>query len=149
MALTFDFRRKVAERPKFDVIRAPTEAERAQIKPVRPAETIRRQQEAFEDVSGVGRVRIPFSREGTFAVPSPDPIKTLVTNFAARTPELVVSLPVAFVDFFKKNINRIVTGETKTTSILADLGVDPARVGGEKIIEDTGAKFLNQFNVEE
>ena len=87
---------------KVSIIRAPTAGEKARIRPIASAETVRRQQEAAEEISGAGRVRIPFEAEKTFRVPGPpDPLKTFITDIATRTPELLVSIPTAMVNFFR------------------------------------------------
>ena len=134
-----------------EVLRAPTGAERVRIKPISPVETIRRQQEAVEVIGGIGRVRIPFFKERVFAVPSPDPLKVVITEIAARTPELVVNLPMAAVNFFRKNINTIVAGKpVKTEQFKTILGFDPKRFNiSDEVLTDTTTALFKQADIEE
>src|SRR3990167_3679062 len=56
----------------------------------------------------------PFGLPGTEKIPAIDipglpGVLPLTIELAARTPELLVSLPIAAVNFFRKNINAIVS----------------------------------------
>ena len=141
--------------------RMPTTEEAARQKHILPAETIRRQQEAMESLTGAGKVRIPFALEKTLSVPLPDPFKMVVANAAARLPELFVSIPTNAVNFFRKNINAIAQGQNvferalsgtpdvQTEQFKTILGFDPRRVGlSHEPMVDTMTALARQHDYE-
>lgn len=129
------------------------------------AETIDLQQRAYEetrpDLFSVP-IRVPFAVDKTFNIPAGDKPAALVTSVASRLPEMLVSLPVNAVNFFRSNLNTVIEGAknptrdimytdpVKTEQFKSILGFDPARFGlSDEAMTDSISKMFRQVDQEE
>src|SRR3990167_8261820 len=101
---------------------------------IKPAETIRKQQEAVEKLNLTAltqraQVRLPFAKEKTITVPLTDSL----TRLAFRLPELPGLIATNAANFFKKNINAIIQGgDVPTEPVKSLLGIiDVKRFGAD------------------
>ncbi len=119
---------------------------------------ILQQQKDVEKVQGTG-IRIPFAKEKTFEAPS-YPAQRLVTTLVSRAPELLVSLPVAAVNFFRKNIKALVGSSMGQENVLDKpvmtqqfktiLGFDPKRFGISDVdLQDTWFSAFQELQNQE
>ena len=121
---------------------------------------IKQQQLDMEAFQGVNKIRMPFAKEKTFNYTGAEPVQKTVVNLAARAPELLVSLPVAAVNFFRKNIKALVGSAMGQEDVLdkpvmtqqfkSILGFDPARFGiSDADLQDTWSAAFQEFKNQE
>lgn len=94
--------------------------------------------------------RLPFAKEKTFDIPKDKPLGA-VAGILSRVPELTVSLPVAAINFVRKNLNTIIAGKpVETEQFKSILGFDIRRFGlNDKVMQDTATAAWNQALEEE
>ncbi len=124
-------------------------------------ERLQEHQEVWEERTGIGQIRVPFSIDRTFRPPTGHPVQGAISTIAARAPELIGRFPIGFTNFFRKNVGALAeyqrTGDAskmdafETKQFETFLGFDVRRFGvdPDELMLNSVEAALQQIEIEQ